>query len=488
MSVHEIRIGAQEESFDVEGCRVLNEVGRVFDIPGLEAVRTTRIYRVEGDLTESELQRLARDLFCDPIIQQYQIEEDGFFTDATDSVEAAYRPGVMNPESESIVKAAKDLGIHLDAADSSTEYAFYGDTTDNEVGDIVDRLLVNKTVQQIVYEKPETLLIHGEPGPTKRVPIRGVSDEHLLALSENKLFLSLDEMCVIRNYFDSLGRYPTDCELEIIAARWSEHCGHKTFKAKVIVKGEKKPPLFTRITDTARKYFDGEVISAFHDNAGAILFYDGRALCGKAETHNSPSAIEPYGGAATGSGGVVRDIMGTGQGAKVISSTDMFCFAPWEIDQSELPEGCLHPDYLQRRVVDGGYTMQGLVLNLLDYGAEEIHLLIGIPPISNPCHWGIDFADPDELIYNKLMNDNNKIYQDLSFEQRLSLWLVGNDPNLASRVRVTFQTLDDYVAITRNVPVGTKIKHSGGCFHCVSGITPEGLINDPDLRKDRFER
>ena len=205
-----------------------------------------------------------------------------------------------------------------------------------------------------------------------------------MTLSKDKLFLDLQEMQTVQSYFEQLGRNPTDCELEIIAARWSEHCGHKTFKAKVIVDGIEKSPLFTRISETARKYFGDEVVSAFEDNSGVMKFYEGQAICGKVETHNSPSAIEPYGGAMTGSGGVFRDILGTGQGAKVIISTDMFCFAPPDLDPSKLPPGTLNPDYLQRRVVAG----------VRDYGNR-----MGIPTNNGSVHYHEDFrAKPTVIV------------------------------------------------------------------------------------------
>lgn len=206
----------------------------------------------------------------------------------------------------------------------------------------------------------------------------------MAALSKDKLFLSDQEMKVIQSHCITLGRDPYDGELETIAARWSEHCGHKTFRAKVIVDGVEKPPLFTRISETAKKYFGNEVVSAFDDNSGVMKFYDGQAICGKVETHNSPSAIEPYGGAMTGSGGVFRDILGTGQGAKIVISTDMFCFAPPDLDPSKLPEGTLHPDYLQRRVVAG----------VRDYGNR-----MGIPTNNGSVHYHEDFrAKPTVIV------------------------------------------------------------------------------------------
>lgn len=380
MAIHEIRVGYIEE--DIKGQDLTQEVQRTIGVAGLERVRTAKVYRLEG-ATEVEAQRLANTLLAEPIDQIYTLNQP-LITDTPKIVEVAYKLGVMNPEATSIMKSARDLGINLLAADSSTEYAFYGSIDANEINMVVGQLLVNKIVERVVTEKPETLVIDGKPGLVAVVPIRTASLEELTALSKDKLFLDEHEMRTVQTYFNELGRDPTDCELEIIAARWSEHCGHKTFKAKVIVDGVEKPPLFTRISETAQKYFGDEVISAFEDNSGVMKFYEGQAICGKVETHNSPSAIEPYGGAMTGSGGVFRDILGTGQGAKVIISSDMFCFAPPDLDSSKLPAGTLHPDYLQRRVVAG----------VRDYGNR-----MGIPTNNGSVHYHEDFrAKPTVIV------------------------------------------------------------------------------------------
>lgn len=380
MAIHEIRVG--QKDVDVRGQSVLHEAKRTLGIQGLERVRTARVYRVE-DVTGEEAKRLADNLLAESIDQVSAIDEP-LITDTTKVIEVAYKPGVMNPEVESILKAARCLGINPKAADSSTEYVFYGDVTDEQVGQVVDSLLMNKTVERVVYEKPRTLLIGGEVGAIATIPIRTASPEKLMELSKDKLFLNLEEMQVVQRYFQELGRDSTDCELEIIAAAWSEHCGHKTFKAKVLVDGVEKQPLFTRITETARKYFGEEVISAFDDNSGVGKFYEDQAIAGKVETHNSPSAIEPYGGAATGTGGVIRDEMGTGQGAKTIVSTDMFCFAKPDLDPEKLPPGTLNPDYLQRRVVAG----------VRDYGNR-----MGIPTNNGSVHYHEDFrAKPTVIV------------------------------------------------------------------------------------------
>jgi len=379
MAIHEIRVGYTEK--DTHGQEVALEVERTIGVPGLEKIRTARVYRLEGT-TEAGARRLAESLLAEPINQVYTLNQP-LITDTPQLVEIAYKPGVMNPEAASILKSAKDLGVDLLAADSSTEYGFYGSVDPEEVSAVVNRLLINKTVERVVTEKPKTLIISGEPGLVSIVPIRSASPEELMALSKDKLFLDEQEMSTVQAYFNELRRDPTDCELEIIAARWSEHCGHKTFKAKVLVDGVEKPPLFTRISETARQYFGDLVISAFDDNSGVMRFYEGQAICGKVETHNSPSAIEPYGGAMTGSGGVFRDVLGTGQGAKVIISTDMFCFAPPDLDPSKLPPGTLHPDYLQRRVVAG----------VRDYGNR-----MGIPTNNGSVHYHEDFRAKPTII------------------------------------------------------------------------------------------
>jgi phosphoribosylformylglycinamidine synthase subunit PurSL len=380
MSIHEIRVGSTQR--DTKGEEVAAEVQRTIGIPALEKVKTTRVYRVEG-ADEKETKKLAETLFCELINQEYTIDKP-LITDTQNIIEVAYKPGVMNPEAASIMKATKDLGFNLQAADSSTEYAFYGNIGQKEIAQIANRLLVNKIVERIVDQKPETLIIKGEPGGLKTVPVRNSSEEQLMALSKDKLFLDSNEMHVIQEHFRDLGRDPTDCELEIIAARWSEHCGHKTFKAKIITKEGEKAPLFTRIKSTAEKYFSDFVVSAFEDNSGVVKFYDGEAINGKVETHNSPSAVEPYGGAMTGSGGVFRDPQETGQGGKVIISTDMFCFAPPDLDPAKLPQGTLRPDYLQIKIVAG----------VRDYGNR-----MGIPTNNGSVHYHEDFrAKPTVIV------------------------------------------------------------------------------------------
>ena len=370
--IFEVRVTSQTDH-DSRGDDLLAEIKRTLNINSIKNIRTTKIYRLEG-ISKKDLKKFTDIVLWEPIDQKVFFG-NSILKGADQKVEVAYKPGVMNPEVGSLLKAASDLGIKINAADSSWEYAFFGKVDKENLQRIINRLLVNQTIETVVTKPPKTLRISGQPGPVEVVPIRIMSDSELMELSQDRLFLNLEEMKVIKNYFEKIGRDPTDCEVEVLAQTWSEHCVHKTFKAKLTIDGKSKEPLIARIKKTINNN-PKIVVSAFVDNSGVIDFYDGFAICGKVETHNSPSAIEPYGGAMTGSGGVFRDVLGTGQGAKVIASTDIFCFAPPDLSAHEIPPGCLPPDYLLRRVVAG----------VRDYGNR-----VGIPTNNGSIHFHPDF-------------------------------------------------------------------------------------------------
>ncbi len=365
-------IVASRNDTDLKGQELLAEIKRTFKKISITNIRTSKIYRLEG-ISQNNVKKLAQNALYESIDQIISYKNPIY--KANKSIEVAYKPGVMNPEVASIRKAASDLGIKLQAADSSYEYSFFGKINEKLLEEIINKLLVNETVEHIVRTSPKTLIISGKPQKTKIIPIRKLGKVQLMNLSKDTLFLNLEEMMVIKNYFTNIKRDPTDCELEILALTWSEHCGHKTFKAKLTIDGIEKEPFFTRIKKTA-KFNKKIIVSAFVDNSGVISFDQKWAVCGKVETHNSPSAIEPYGGAMTGSGGVFRDILGTGKGAKVLISTDIFCFAPPDMPKKILPPGCLPPDYILRKVVAG----------VRDYGNR-----VGIPTNNGSIHFHNDF-------------------------------------------------------------------------------------------------
>jgi len=195
----------------------------------------------------------------------------------------------------------------------------------------------------------------------REIDILNADDKTLVELSEkNLLALNIEEMKKIKNYFSTLGRNPTDCELECIAQTWSEHCCHKTFKADIEYYEKKegseikeKICLLKEIMEVTEKLNYDWCISVFKDNAGIIKINEEWGVAFKVETHNHPSALEPYGGAGTGIGGVIRDILGVGLGAKPILNTDIFCFGELDYPYEKLPEGVLHPKRIFRGVVSG---------------------------------------------------------------------------------------------------------------------------------------
>ncbi len=172
------------------------------------------------------------------------------------------------------------------------------------------------------------------------------------------LSLTLEELQTVRDHFKEKGRQPTRLELECIAQTWSEHCNHKTMTGRVEYTENGNTKTYGNLLkETVFKPLEsmdtGHCLSVFKDNAGIIKFTPGWGIAMKAETHNHPSAIEPYGGAATGVGGVIRDILGAGLGAKPVMNIDVFCFGDLDTPHSEIPEGVLHPRRVFRGVVKG---------------------------------------------------------------------------------------------------------------------------------------
>ena len=203
------------------------------------------------------------------------------------------------------------------------------------------------------------------------ITIRGRDDDGLLALNvERSLYLDLEELRVIRDEYERLGRDITDVEIETLAQTWSEHCAHKTFRAIVdTIGGPDGPAEVTPLLAQLRACTDAIdapfVRSAFVGNAGVIEFTEGTTIALKAETHNHPSAVEPFGGANTGVGGVIRDVLGIAH--RPIAVTDILCFGPDDLPLADLPDGALHPRRIREGVIDG----------VADYGNK-----IGLPTVA----------------------------------------------------------------------------------------------------------
>ncbi|HEY83173.1 MAG TPA: phosphoribosylformylglycinamidine synthase subunit PurL [Dehalococcoidia bacterium] len=315
-------------------------------ITSVRSVRVVDIYWLDADLTSEELDLIGRSLLADPVTQEYVIKQSSRDEDETSpsyhTVEVAYNPGVTDPVEDSVLKAIRDLGVEwVRAVKTSKRYLIQGEIDQPQLELICSRLLVNPIIQHVVV---------GEQFEFPQNPEYRFKREEIDILATDGAELarqfgfSQEEFQAIRDYFRRQGRNPTDVELETLAQTWSEHCVHKTFKGRLTLDGKTMDNLLKSTVMRATKELNKPwCLSVFVDNAGVIDF-DGRwALCFKVETHNHPSAVEPYGGAATGIGGVIRDPLGTGLGAKPILNTDVFCFGPPDLPYERLPQGVLHP-------------------------------------------------------------------------------------------------------------------------------------------------
>lgn len=184
---------------------------------------------------------------------------------------------------------------------------------------------------------------------TLTIELLGMDDHQLEQLSVDMgLALSMDEMLMLKHYFQDLGRNPTDIELQAMGQAWSEHCCYKSSKFYL------------------KKYFTGlntdDTILAMQDDAGVVSFNDDYAYVVKMESHNHPSAIEPYGGAATGVGGVIRDVLC--MGAQPIALLDSLYFG--------MPDAPDKGSGLSNR-----FILNGVVSGIRDYGNR-----VGIPTIA----------------------------------------------------------------------------------------------------------
>ncbi|MDI6758948.1 MAG: phosphoribosylformylglycinamidine synthase subunit PurL [Candidatus Omnitrophota bacterium] len=387
-------------------------------ITAIKDVSFAQVYTIEGNLSEEDARRICDELLTDSISQKYIITANSqrLTTNSQNAVEVAYNPGVMEPVEESVLKGIRDLGIvGVTSVRAAKKYLIKGRLTKNQLKTISEKLLYNKLIQHIVQPQASSL----KPPASReinyqfnliKVDLLGASDKELMRLSKaGQLFLNLGEMKSIKNYFKRLNRNPTDCELETIAQTWSEHCWHKTFRGKIEYsekifvterggKNQKAPvgrqagkvknklinnllkSTIMKVTNDLKKPW---CVSVFHDNSGVIKFDDKYNICFKVETHNHPSALEPFGGANTGIGGVIRDPLGTGLGARPIFNTDVFCFGPPDYPFSRLPAGMLHP----KRI------MKGVVSGVADYGNK-----IGIPTVNGAVLFHERFAG-NPLVY-----------------------------------------------------------------------------------------
>jgi len=469
VSVHRIEVRPRAGAPDPKGAAACREAQSVGVAPLPRQIDCAGVYLIQADLDEPQVQRIACELLADPVTEQAVIGSAAPQGDAL--IEVHPLPGVMDPDAEPVELAIRTmLGVEATVR-TGRRYDLHG-TSSAAARAVAERSLANPVIHAI-HDKPyhPESFPAGSPRELKivEVPLLDLDDEALRNLSRQAhLFLSLEEMQAIQAEYRRLGRNPRDIELETLAQTWSEHCVHKTLKATIRYRqtGESvlaagAPALADRpghelnedgsitihnllkstVAAATRELMEGGLdwcLSVFVDNAGVIAFDDDHAVCFKVETHNHPSAIEPYGGAATGIGGVIRDVIGTGLAAKPIASTDVFCVAfpdRWRrngtaegtentgreegsgkavsetvgaepdaqdahdpgdakhnptsvpsassVVQKELPTGCLHPQRILRQIVAG----------VRDYGNR-----MGIPTL-NGAVWFDDDYIGNVLVY-----------------------------------------------------------------------------------------
>ncbi len=360
-------------------------------LPSSLKVKSARVFLVQGALSKQDAISIAQSLLVEPVVEESVIAEIG--SDELCAVPAGFEnqvtvlplPGVTDPQAESAMLAMTGLGFAVSAVRTAKKY-WISSLDQQQQETLFRKLLCNDSVEMIVLDR---LLLDGLNQGRKwefqenLVPIRELDDDALKAIStDNLLSLSVTEMRTIQAHFVELGRDPFDIELESIAQTWSEHCSHKTLAGRIKYQDENGAIDFENMlyetifaaTMQIRKDLgdDDWCVSVFKDNAGIVKFDENNNVAFKVETHNRPSALEPYGGANTGIGGVIRDTLGTGLGAKPVCSTDVFCFADPRTPVEELPPGVIHP----RRI------MKGVVSGVRDYGNR-----MGIPTVNGAVYF-----------------------------------------------------------------------------------------------------
>jgi len=287
-------------------------------------------------------------------------------------VETALHPGVTDSTTDELMRLIHRMELPIDGVASGKRFTLHGRLTTTELKHVISALLANPIIERWSVDSPiQPIFIDSTAVAivqVQRVPMDASTTPDQLAAINKERGLALDpeEIIAVRDHFISRNQYPTDVELETIAQTWSEHCAHKTFRAHITTDaGTTRPSLINQLRTSTEQINAPYVVSSFVGNAGIVSFTPGRTLALKCETHNHPSAIEPFGGANTGVGGVIRDIMGAQH--TPIACTNVLCFGPLDTDPLALPDGVFPP----RR------TRDGVISGIADYGNK-----IGLPTVS----------------------------------------------------------------------------------------------------------
>ncbi len=381
-------------------------------------IKTSKLYVVDYPIRQDELKAYAEKCLQNAFTEQVFINR--FYDEATyrSMIAVAQLPGVTDDVGMSAQMALadylnRDIDWNVQHIYTQDIYYFERDLPADVLQEIARAFLGNPLIHHIQTVRKTVSGFDFTPYVPKVemttdekvevINLNGLTDDELLALSNERILaLNLEEMQTIRGYFarpeiraerlaKGLPEQPTDVELEVFAQTWSEHCKHKEFNALIDYTdkdtGEKKQinSLFKTYikasTDVVQEHLLAKdnkwLIKVFTDNAGTVRATKDKLFVWKVETHNSPSALDPYGGAITGILGVNRDIMGTGiGGAEMLFNTNVLCFGSPDYDK-KLLAGQLHP----RRI------MEGVVAGIEDGGNKS-----GIPTVNGSVVFDDRFA------------------------------------------------------------------------------------------------
>jgi phosphoribosylformylglycinamidine synthase II len=378
---HRIEVAYRKGVRDVSGekLKARIEAGLGIDVE----VHVADVYTIDHELSAEALEVLKSDAFVDPVAQVAYVDSP-LPVKGNWVLEIGLKPGVTdNPgrTAREMIEAISGTRFNTEEnVYTSRMYVFTGNLHEKDLVRIAEDILANTLIQRYIYKTASQYRKDAGMGtyvPKVRIghePLVETFDltigmEDLLKINRERTWaLSAAELETIKNYFEdekiirerkTVGlTQATDVEVEVLAQTWSEHCKHKIFNARIDYEEDN---LHQKIESLFKTYVVGSTeairsargkkdfcLSVFKDNAGVIRFNRKYNLAYKMETHNTPSALDPYGGALTGIVGVNRDPFGTGMGAKLIFNTDIFCFAPPDYDGPVFPR-LLHP----RRVLDG---------------------------------------------------------------------------------------------------------------------------------------
>ena len=362
--------------------------------PALQSVTISDLIFVRGTL-DPDIRDDLVSILVDPLLQSSTWSRSGgVSSDTSLMVESVLHAGVTDAVAEQLFRVARRKGWPVHGVVTGRRIELRGEIPHGLHETLIRRLMVNPVIEHWVVDSlvepvfaqdpgdavdvsGETF-VPGEPFPPAtraahsvavthpvHLPVR--TDADLEALNRARgMALDPAELEAVRAYYAVRGGVAPDIELEMIAQTWSEHCAHKTFRARITTTtGEEIVPLLDQLRRATAQIDAQYVVSAFVGNAGIVQFTPGTTFAVKCETHNHPSAIEPFGGANTGVGGVIRDVLGASH--RPIACTDILCFGPADTADALLPDGVIHP----RRV------RSGVVAGIADYGNK-----IGLPTLA----------------------------------------------------------------------------------------------------------